>query len=166
MEEVKRNEAAALRMKNQKLEEYKREKRRDIPSWPESLPYNKFKPDLLAWDKEHYLTTPSVKFGLLAEMLKNQGRVTLYEQIQTRLGKCRSDDNIIMKIVSLLDGINEETVYNKISSAWEAVLNLNKLPDQSLNDFISKFETLQYSLNAADNSFSDLGLLEKNKSFT
>ena len=64
MEEVKRNEAAALRMKNQKLEEYKREKRRDIPSWPESLPYNKFKPDL-GWDKEHYLTTPSVKFGLL-----------------------------------------------------------------------------------------------------
>ena len=48
MEEVKRNEAAALRMKNQKLEEYKREKRRDIPTWPTSLPYNKFKPDLLA----------------------------------------------------------------------------------------------------------------------
>ena len=48
MDEVKREEAALLRKKNQKLEEYKREKRRQIPSWPQSLPYSKFKPDLIS----------------------------------------------------------------------------------------------------------------------
>ena len=159
-------EAAAQRLKNLQLDEYKKEKRRDIPTWPDSLPYNKFKPDLLSWDKEHYLTTPSVKFGLLAEMLKSKGRVTLYEQIQARLGKQRNDSDIISQVVKLLDSINKETVHNKLSAAWEAVVKLTISPDQSLNDFISKFETLQYSLNTADDSFIELPALERNKSFS
>ena len=95
MDEEKRTEAAVQRKKSLLLEEYKREKKRAIPSWPENLPYNKFKPDVLSWDQENHLTSSSVKFGLLAEMLKSQGRITLYEQIQTRLGKQRNESNII-----------------------------------------------------------------------
>ena len=152
MEEEKRTEATFQRKRNLELDEYKREKRRAIPSWPTSIPYTKFRPDLLSWDKEHHLSTGSVKFGLLAEMLKTQGRVTIYEQLQVRLGNNRTDVDIITQVLALLDTINEETVYNKLNSAWEAVISMKKSKDQSLNDFILKFETVQYSQNLADNS--------------
>ena len=147
------------------LEEYKREKRRSIPTWPLSLPYSKFKPDLFSWDTEHYLTLGSVKFGLLAEMLKSQNRITLFEQIQTRLGGNRNDSNIITQVVSLLDGTNEETVYNKMSDSWDDVINFKKQLGQTLNEFISKFETLHYSLNAADNLYQYPGPMQKEKEF-
>ena len=90
MDEEKRMEAAVIRKRNIEIEEYRKEKRRSIPMWPKSMSYTKFKPDLLSWDKEHHLTSGSVKFGLLAEMLKGQDRITTYEQIQTRLGKERN----------------------------------------------------------------------------
>ena len=166
MDEEKRTEAAVLRKKNIELEDYKREKKRAIPSWPKSLTYTKFKPDLLSWDKEHHLSTGSVKFGLLAEMLKTQGRITVYEQIQTRLGKSRNDSNIIPQVVTLLDAINEETVYNKLCSAWDDFANLKKTKDESLNNFFSRFETLQYSMNLADDAFVEQEPLEKGKEFT
>jgi hypothetical protein len=166
MDEEKRTEAAVLRKKNIELEDYKREKKRAIPSWPKSLTYTKFKPDLLSWDKEHHLSTGSVKFGLLAEMLKTQGRITVYEQIQTRLGKSRNDSNIIPQVVTLLDAINEETVYNKLCSAWDDIANLKKTKDESLNNFFSRFETLQYSMNLADDAFVEQEPLEKGKEFT
>ena len=124
MDEEKRMEAAVIRKRNIELEEYRKEKRRNIPTWPKSMTYTKFKPDLLSWDKEHHLTSGSVKFGLLAEMLKSQERVTTYEQIQTRLGKERNDDDIIKKVIELLDGINEETVYNKLAVAWEEIISI------------------------------------------
>ena len=92
MDEEKRMEAAVIRKRNIELEEYRKEKRRNIPTWPKSMTYTKFKPDLLSWDKEHHLTSGSVKFGFLAEILKSQERVTTYEQIQTRLGKEHSDE--------------------------------------------------------------------------
>ena len=117
MDEEKCMEAAFARKRNQEIEEYRKEKRRSIPTWPQSLAYNKFKPDLVSWDKEHRLSTGSVKFGLLAEMLKSQNRVTTYEQIQTRLGKNRNDSDIITQVVALLDTINEETTYNKLATS-------------------------------------------------
>ena len=80
------------------------------------------------------MTSGSVKFGLLAEMLKSQDRVTTYEQIQTRLGKERNDDDIIKKVTILLDGINEETVYNKLASAWEDILLIQKKKEENLNE--------------------------------
>ena len=163
MEEKKRTEAAMQRRRNSELEEYKREKRRAIPTWPQSLPYSKFKPDLNSWDSEHHLSSGSVKFGLLAEMLKSQGRLTTYEQIQIRLGQHRNDPNIISQVISLLDTINEETVYNKLSSAWDSVISLKKPKDQSLNEFFSKFETLQYSLNLADDAFQEPSQIEAGK---
>ena len=160
MDEEKRTDAAVIRKKNLEIEEYKREKRRSVPSWPKSLPYSKFKPDLLSWNKEHHLSSGSVKFGLLAEMLKNQERITTYEQIQTRLGKNRNESDIIVQVVALLDTINEETVYNKLCSAWDAITGFKKTKEQSLNDFFSKFETLQYSLNLADDTFEELGTVK------
>ena len=111
--------------------------------------YTKFKPDLLSWDQEHHLTSGRVKFGLLAEMLKSQERVMTYEQIQTRLGKNRNDQDIIKQVVSLLDTINEETIYNKIGTAWDEILLMKKNRGESLNDFFSRFETSLYSLNLA-----------------
>ena len=84
------------------MEEYKREKRRAIPSWSQSLAYSKFKADLFSWDQEHHLSAGSVKFGILAEILKSQGRISTYEQIQARLGKTRNEANIINQIVALL----------------------------------------------------------------
>ena len=156
MDEEKRMEAAYIRKRNVEIEEYRKEKRRNIPTWPKSMSYTKFKPDLLSWDKEHHLTSGSVKFGLLAEMLKCQDRITTYEQIQTRLGKERNDINIITKVVELLDGINEETVYNKLASAWEQILSIKRKKEESLNDFFSRFETLLYSLNLADDKYQDL----------
>ena len=81
MDEEKRLEAALLRKRNLEIDEYRKEKRRAIPSWPSTLYYTKFKPDLLSWDKEHHLSSGSVKFGLLAEMLKTQGRVRTYEKM-------------------------------------------------------------------------------------
>ena len=155
MDEEKRTEAAVQRKRHLELDEYKREKRRNIPSWPPSLPYSKFRPELKSWDKEHHLSTGSVKFGLLAEMLKSQGHITMYEQIQVRLGNNRTDDDIITQVVTLLDQINEETIFNKLNNAWEGVINLKRTKDQSLNDFISKFETIQYSLNLSDDSFKE-----------
>ena len=156
MDEEKRLEAALLRKRNLEIDEYRKEKRRAIPSWPSALSYTKFKPDLLSWDKEHHLSSGSVKFGLLAEMLKTQGRVRTYEQIQTRLGKNRSESNIIAQVVALLDTVNEETVYNKLSKAWDSLANFKKEEKESLNDFFSRFETLQYSMNHADDSYSVL----------
>ena len=132
MDEEKRTEAAVQRKRNHELEEYKREKKRPIPTWPQALPYTKFKPDLLSWDREHHLSSGSVKFGLLAEMMKSQGRITTYEQIQTRLGKNRNEVNIIAQIVTLLDAINEETVYNKLCAAWDDVTSLKKKKSQTL----------------------------------
>ena len=163
MDEEKRTEAAVQRKRNLEMEEYKREKRRAIPSWPTSLSYNKFKQDLISWDKEHNLSTGSVKFGLLAEMMKNQQRITTYEQIQTRLGKSRNDPDIIGQVVALLDTINEETVYNKLSSAWDSLGALKKEKHQTLNDFFSKFETVQYSLNLADDTFKEMEAVEAGK---
>ena len=156
MDEEKRMEAARIRKRNIEIEEYRKEKRRNIPTWPKSMTYTKFKPDLLSWDKEHHLTSGSVKFGLLAEMLKSQDRVTTYEQIQTRLGKERNDDDIIKKVTILLDSINEETVYNKLASAWEDILLIQKKKEENLNEFFSRFETLLYSLNLADEKYEDL----------
>ena len=163
MDEEKRLEAAVLRKRNLELEEYKREKRRAVPTWPSSLPYSKFKPDLRSWDQEHHLSSGSVKFGLLAEMLKGQGRITVYEQIQTRLGKNRNDPNIIAQVLTLLDAINEETVFNKLCAAWDDLANLKKEKNQTLNDFFSKFETLQYSLNLADDTFIELEPVKEGK---
>ena len=163
MDEEKRTEAAVQRKRNLALEEYKREKRRNIPTWPVSFPYTKFKPDILAWDKEHHMTSGAVKFGLLAEMLKSQGRITIYEQIQIRLGKDRNEVDIIQKVINLLDSINEETVYNKISAAWDDIINLKKEDGQTLNEFFSKFETLQYSLNLADGSYKEQDPVEAGK---
>ena len=110
MDEEKRMEAASIRKRNLEIEEYRKEKRRSIPTWPKTMTYTKFKPDLLSWDQEHHLTSGSVKFGLLAEMLKSQERVMTYEQIKTRLGNSRNDQDIIKQVVSLLDTINEETI--------------------------------------------------------
>ena len=70
MYEEQRLEAALQMKRNVEMEEYKRENRRAIPLWPTSLPYNKFKPDLLSWKTEHHLSSGSVKFGLLAEMIQ------------------------------------------------------------------------------------------------
>ena len=165
MDEEKRMEAAVIRKRNIELEEYRKEKRRNIPTWPKSMTYSKFKPDLLSWDKEHHLTSGSVKFGLLAEMLKSQERVTTYEQIQTRLGKERNDEDIIKKVVELLDGINEETIYNKLAFAWEEIISIKKKKDEGLNDFFSRFETLLYSLNLADDKYKDLEEIKDGKDF-
>ena len=110
------------------------------------------------------MTSGSVKFGLLAEMLKSQDRVTTYEQIQTRLGKERNDDDIIKKVTILLDGINEETVYNKLASAWEDILLIQKKKEENLNEFFSRFETLLYSLNLADEKYEDLEPVKENMS--
>ena len=96
------------------------------------------------------MSSGSVKFGLLTEMLKKSSRVQIYEQIATRLGNNRSESDIIVQVVALLDGINEETVFNKLNNAWEVITTLKKEKNESLNDFFSKFETLQYSLNLAD----------------
>ena len=155
MDEEKRKEAAVQRKKNQEMEEYKREKRRAIPSWPKSLSYTKFKPDLLSWDQEHHLSSGGVKFGLLAEMLKSHERITTFEQIQTRLGRNRNDSNIILQVVALLDSINEETVFNKLSAAWDAINGMKRNKNENLNDFFSRFETLQYSLNLSDVSYKE-----------
>ena len=166
MDEEKRMEAALIRKRNLEIEEYRKEKRRNIPTWPKSMTYTKFKPDLLSWDKEHHLTSGSVKFGLLAEMLKSQDRVTTYEQIQTRLGKERNDDDIIKKVTILLDGINEETVYNKLASAWEDILLIQKKKEENLNEFFSRFETLLYSLNLADEKYEELEPVKENMSLS
>ena len=71
-------------------------------------------------------------------------------KIATRLGNNRSESDIIVQVVALLDGINKETVFNKLNNAWEVTTTLKKEKNESLNDFFSKFETLQYSLNLAD----------------
>ena len=117
----------------------------------------------MSWDEEHHLSTGSVKFGLLAEMLKTQGRITTYEQVQTRLDNQRNEANIIKRVVMLLDAINEETVYNKLSAAWDAVTGLKREKDQSLNDFFSKFKTIQYSLNLSDDMYKDPKPVEAGK---
>ena len=82
-----------MRKRNIVMEDYKREKRHAIPSWLKSLAYTKSKPDLVIRDKENHLSSGSVKFGLLVEMLKAQGRITVYE-----------------RVITLLNAINEETV--------------------------------------------------------
>ena len=110
------------------MEEYKREKRRAIPSWSQSLAYSKFKADLFSWDQEHHLSAGSVKFGILAEILKSQGRISTYEQIQARLGKTRNEANIINQIVALLgvDGAHKRDILAKV--------DFNKEPKQVYED--------------------------------
>ena len=56
MADEKRQEAAEQRKREKEIQDYKNEKRRAIPSWPKTVEYTKFKPDLLSWDKEHHLT--------------------------------------------------------------------------------------------------------------
>ena len=153
MADQKRLEAATQRKKEKELLEYKNEKRRPIPTWPEKIPYSKFKPDLLSWDKENHLSSASSKFGQMVEMLKKEGRINTFEQIQTRLGRNRDDKDILVKIIALLDAINEETCYNKITKAWETITSLKRNTSETLNEFFSKFETVQYSLNLADDSY-------------
>ena len=97
--DIKRSEAVLERQREKELLLYKNEKRRAIPSWPKEVPYNKFKPDLVSWDKEHYMTSASSKFGLMLEMLKKEDRFTVFEQLQTRLGKYRNEKNIITRVV-------------------------------------------------------------------
>ena len=132
------------RKKREELEEYTKEKRRQIPSWPTSIPYPKFKQDLLSWDKENHLSSGGFKFGTFLEMLKNEKKFTLFEQVETRLGKERNDPGIISKVVELLDGINEETTYNKILRSWRAISAFKMDESKPLNDFFSEFETLQF----------------------
>ena len=134
----KRKEAAEQRKKERDLLEYKNEKRRPIPVWTESVPYSKFKPDLISWNLEHHLTSSSSKFGLFTEMLKKENRITTFEQVQTRLGRNRNDENIIEQIVELLDTINEETCYNKLSQAWEDIISCSRKPNESYNSFFFK----------------------------
>ena len=88
-------------------------------------------------------------------MLKSHERITTFEQIQTRLGRNRNDSNIILQVVALLDSINEETVFNKLSAAWDAINGMNKNKNENLNDSFSRFETLQYSLNLSDVSYKE-----------
>ena len=127
MADLKRVEAAEQRKKEKELLDYKSEKKRPVPTWPEEIPYGKFEPDLLSWDREHHLTSSSSKFGQVVEMLKKEKRITTFEQIQTRLSHCRDDKDIVEKIVKLLDSINEETTYNKLAKGWEAIINFNQL---------------------------------------
>ena len=89
-------------------------------------------------------------------MLKKNERVQTYEQIQTRLGSCRNEPNVITQVWTILDSINEGTMFNKLSTAWEAITALKKERKESLNDFFSRFETLQFSLNLADSSYEVL----------
>jgi hypothetical protein len=116
MADEKRKESAVRRKKEQEIMEYKKEKKR--PTWPEKVPYSKWKPDVLSWDIEHHLASGSSKFGQLIEMLKKEGRYITFEQISTRLGKQRDEKDIIPKIIVLLDAINDETCFNKLSRAW------------------------------------------------
>ena len=51
-------------------------------------------------------------------MLKREDRLVTFEQVQTRLGRQRDDTDIIEKVIKLLDAINEETCYNKLSKVW------------------------------------------------
>ena len=101
MADQKLQEAAEHRKKERELQDYKNEKKRIIPSWPQNVDYTKFKPDLLSWDKEHHLTSASSKFGQFLEMLKKEGRLVTFEQVQTRLGRQRDQSDIIKKIVEL-----------------------------------------------------------------
>ena len=59
--------------------------------------------------------------------------------------------------------INEETVYNKMSSAWENISKFKKEKSDTLNKFFSKFETLQYSLNRTDDSYEELEPVQAGK---
>ena len=73
MADIKRSEYIQRRQKEKELLSYKNEKRRPIPSWPNSIPYTKFKPDLISWDKENHMSTGAFKFGQMVEMLKKEG---------------------------------------------------------------------------------------------
>ena len=59
--------------------------------------------------------------------------------------------------------MNEETVYNKLSSAWETFTTFKKAKEQDLNSFFSTFEAVQYSLNLAVDSFKELGPVQLGK---
>ena len=110
---------------------------------PIEVPYSKFKPDLISWDKEHFMTSSSSNFGLMLEMLKKEDQFIVFEQLQTRLGKYRDEKDIISRVVSLLDTMNEETCFNKLSKAWETITCLSRGSNESLNDFLARFETIQ-----------------------
>ena len=154
-EDISKREAIKRRRKEE-LEEYSKQKRRPIPSWPQSIPYIKFKQDLISWDNENHLSSGGFKFGTFLEMLKTQNRLFLFEQIETRLGKERNDSSIMSKVVKLLDSINQETTYNKLSRSWNLVSKFRRDPSKPLSEFFSEFETLQYSLNLADESYTEL----------
>ena len=77
--DIKRVEANAQRIKEKELLDYKNEKKRSVPSWPDSVVYSKFKPDLLSWNNEHHLTSGSSKFGQVMEMLKKEGKILFFE---------------------------------------------------------------------------------------
>ena len=126
MADEKRKEETEIRMKEKELIGYKNERERPVPTWPKSVTYSKFKPDLLSWDREHYLTSASSKFGQFLEMLKKEDRIITFEQIQTRIGKQRDEKDIIKQVVSMLDAINEETCYNKLSKVWETITQFKR----------------------------------------
>ena len=60
MADEKRREAVAQRKKEQDMLEYRNEKKRSIPTWPEKVPYSKFKPDFLSWNLDYFLGLPSL----------------------------------------------------------------------------------------------------------
>ena len=97
----------------------------------------------MSWNQENHLSSGGFKFGCFVEMLKTEKQFTLFEQVETRLGNNRNDDDIIEKIASLLDGINEETVYNKLKKSWLTIQTFKRDLSKPLNEFFSEFETLQ-----------------------
>ena len=72
------------------------------------------------------MTSASSKFGQFLEMLKKEDRIITFEQIQTRIGKQRDEKDIIKQVVSMLDAINEETCYNKLSKVWETITQFKR----------------------------------------
>ena len=96
-------------------------------------------------------------------MLKSHERITTFEQIQTRLGRNRNDSNIILQVVALLDSINEETVFNKLSAAWDAINGMKRNKNKNMNNFFSRFQTLQYSLNLSDVSYKEQGKVQERR---
>ena len=101
------------------------------------------------------MSSASSKFGMFLEMMKKEGRLTTFEQIQTRLGRQRDEKDIIAKVVGLLDEINKETCYNRLSKAWDSISNIKRNSGESLNEFFSRYETLQYLMNLADDSYKE-----------
>ena len=47
----------------------------------------------------------------------------------------------------------KKPVLNKISKAWDTITNLKRNSSETLNDFFSRFETVQFTLNLDDESY-------------